>query len=277
MDLSKLTKGHVFVIGLVVALLLAVAFYFLGPAKTRQNLTTYNTQLAAHQQIIGTEAQKKQDLADAKKEVREKQALWATVENRRMPQPPIDLSKPDEQSQTKAMIRLWQEPAKTVPMIERFALNTKDVIVTTNFGVGGQPTDPRAIPQSVIEWPLGTVTVQGTFPNILKYMKRWNQAGRLVAIDNFQLQGTSPFLTGTANVTVYIFPKPNPQARQQQPGYGGYGGGPGGPYDPALGGDPGAYGPGGGPPPGAFGPGGPGYDPAMAPGGAPGVPPGPTG
>jgi Tfp pilus assembly protein PilO len=265
MDFSKLTKAHVFVIGLVLMLLLGVAFWFLGPAKTKQNLETYNGQIAQADSVISTEAAKKADLAKAKQEVAEKQALWRRTEMTKMPQPPIDLSDPKPEGQTKAMIRLWQEPAKTVPLIERFALNTRKVIVTTNFGVGGQPTDPRAIPQSVIEWPLGNITVQGTFPEIINYMKRWNQAGRLVAVDNFQISGKSPFLTGTASVTVYIFPKPNPQAPPPQQGFGGgfnsgFGGGPidSGGFTPG--------GPGGGPP-GAV-PGG------AFPGGAPGVTPG---
>jgi hypothetical protein len=250
MDFSKLTKAHVFVIGLVLMLLLGVAFYFLGPAKTNQNVTTYDGQLATYQSTISTKGAKEADLAKAKQEVAEKQALWARTEITKMPMPPIDLSSSKPEDQTKAMIRLWQEPAKTVPLVERFALNTRKVIVTTNFGVPGQPTDPRAIPQSVIEWPLGNITVQGSFPEIISYMKRWNQAGRLVAVDNFQISGKSPFLTGTASVTVYIFPKPNPQAQQQQQGFGGGGfnsgfGGPGGPgafapSGPEAGGVPGA-------------------------------------
>jgi hypothetical protein len=249
-------------IGLVIALLLAGAFYFLGPQKTQQNLTAYEQQLAAHQQVIATEPQKREALELAKKEVAEKKAAWARVERAKMPV--IDLTKNDEESLTRTMIRLWQEPGRTVPLMERFALNTKDVIVTTNFGVGGQPTDTRALPRSMIEWPLGTISVQGSFQDIMRYMKRWNQAPRVVAVDNFQLQGTSPFLTGTASIVVYIFPRGGGGAQpQQQPGGfgGGYpgfgpggipGGGPGlDPFDPGIPG--GAAGltpgiPGGGPP-----------------------------
>jgi hypothetical protein len=257
----------VFVIGLVLMLLLGGAFYFLGPSKTKENLTAYNGQLEQYKSVISTKQAKQADLEKAKQEVATKLALWQRTEVSKMPQPPIDLSKTDQESQTKAMIRLWQEPSKTVPLMERFALNTRDVIVTTNFGVGSQPTDPRAIPQTMIEWPLGNITVQGTFPQILKYMRRWSQAGRLVAVDNFQIQGKSPFLTGTATITVYIFPKPNPNAPPpQQPGFGG-----------GYGGAPGAFGPGGAEP-GAFPPGGapggyPGGAPVGPPGGPAGVPP----
>jgi len=261
MDFSKLTRVHVIVIGVVLMLITGASFYFLGPAKTNENLTAYQGQLDGYNAVIGTEAAKKKDLANAKVEVAQKQALWARTEMTKMPQPPIDLSKPDQEGQTKAMIRLWHEPAKTVPLVERFALNTRKVIVTTNFGVPGQPTDPRAIPQQMIEWPLGSITVQGTFPEIINYMKRWNQAGRLVAVDNFQIAGKSPFLTGTASVTVYIFPKPNPQAPPPQSSFGGYGGPGGGAFGPA------------GAEPGAFPGGTPGQGPP--PGGAPGGPPAP--
>jgi Tfp pilus assembly protein PilO len=269
MDFSKLTKVHVFVIGVVVMLLVGAAFWFLGPTKTKENLTAYQGQLDNYNANISTEGAKKADLEKAKQEVREKQALWARTEMTKMPQPPIDLSKSDPESQTKAMIRLWQEPGKTVPLVERFALNTRKVIVTTNFGVPGQPTDPRAIPPQMIEWPLGNITVQGTFPDIIDYMKRWNRANRLVAVDNFQISGKSPFLTGTASVTVYIFPKPNPNAQQPQAGYGGgYGSGYSAGYSGGYSGGP--------PGPGSYGPGAPMDSSGMPPGGPPGAVPGAT-
>jgi hypothetical protein len=117
--------------------------------------------------------------------------------------------------------------------------------------VGGQPTDPQMIPQTIIEWPLGNVTVQGSFQEILRYMKRWNQAGRVVAVDGFQIQGTSPFLTASAAITVYIFPKSNAQAQPQGSfgaGGGSFGGPAGGGFDPSGGGVPPGYGPPGGAP-----------------------------
>jgi hypothetical protein len=269
MDSSKLTKGHVVVIGLVLMLIVGAAFWFLGPAKTKENLVAYTNQIEQANSVINQEAAKKADLVKAKQEVKEKQALWARTEMTKMPIPAIDLSDPKPESQTKAMIRLWQEPGKTVPLVERFALNTRKVIVTTNFGVGSQPTDPRAIPQTVIEWPLGNITVQGTFPEIINYMKRWNRAGRLVAVDNFQIAGKSPFLTGTASITVYIFPKPNPQAPSPQGFGGGYGGGYGGYGGGGYGGptDSGGYAP-SGPEPGAFPGGVPGPGGPAGPGGA---------
>ena len=38
MGLSKLTSGHIAIIGAVTAVLLGVAFWFLGPYKTKENL-----------------------------------------------------------------------------------------------------------------------------------------------------------------------------------------------------------------------------------------------
>jgi hypothetical protein len=266
MDLSKLTKAHVFIIGLVVALILGVAFFFLGPQKTRQNLTTWNGRLAAAEAVISTEDAKKKALEEARQEVAAKQALWSRISATKMPKPPIDLSKSGDREQMLAMIRLWNEPRITVPLMEKFALDTDDVIVTTNFGVPGQPTDPRAIPQQQIEWNLGTITVSGTFQNILKYMKRWNNAPRVVAVDGFSLSGQSPFLTASANITVYIFPIPNPAAPQQSGGFGGGMGYGGGMNSGGYGGPPG---PGGSAMPGDFGPGAP---PGGPPGASPGMP-----
>src|SRR4051794_4143558 len=104
MDFSKLTKVHVIVIGVVLMLIAGAAFYFLGPAKTKENLVAYQGELDGYNSVISTEAAKKKDLENAKVEVAQKQALWARTEATKMPQPPIDLSKPDPESQTKAMI-----------------------------------------------------------------------------------------------------------------------------------------------------------------------------
>ena len=42
MDLSKLTKVHVFIVGAILIVIMGVVFYFLGPTKTQKNLTVLN-------------------------------------------------------------------------------------------------------------------------------------------------------------------------------------------------------------------------------------------
>jgi hypothetical protein len=167
-----------------------------------------------------------------------------------MPKPPIDLRNQDPTAQVRAMMNLWNEPKRLYELAQNFALNTDRVAVRTQFGVPAPPADPKLIPTSIIEIPLGTVTAYGDLNGILDYMRRWNRFSRVVAVDNLQLQGTSPLLTGTATLTAYIFPVVNPDQVQQAAtdpsgGYGGYGPPGMGGYGPP--GMPGGYGPPGGP------------------------------
>jgi hypothetical protein len=269
MDFSKLTRAHVFIIGAVIAVILGVGFYFLGVHQTQDHLSQLDSRLETANGTIAKEAQYKKDLEKAKGEVRDVQSSLVVFTKTKMPHPPIDLRNQDPKSQVLAMMNLWQEPKRLYYMAQGFALNTNEVAVRTQFGVPAQPSDPKLIPTTIIELPIGQVTAYGDLEAILRYMKRWNRFGRVVAVDNLVLDGTSPLLSGTAQLTVYIFPEVDPNQVQQTTdtsgyggsGYGGYPGGPGGPYGPP--GGPGGYGPPGGP--GGYGP----------PGGPPGAPGGP--
>jgi hypothetical protein len=249
MDFSKLTRAHVFIIGAVVVLILGVGFYFLGIRQTQDHLSQLQARLDTAEATIGKETQYNKDLEKAKQEVQHVQSSLVVFTKTKMPNPPIDLRNPDPKSQVLAMMNLWQEPKRLYYMAERFALNTNEVAVRTQFGVPAQPSDPKLIPTTVIELPIGQVTAYGGLENILRYMKRWNSFGRVVAVDNLVLDGTSPLLSGTAQLTVYIFPEVNPGQQQQAAtdtsSYGSYGSS----Y-------PGGYGPPGGPPggvPGGYG------------------------
>jgi hypothetical protein len=256
MDFSKLTRAHIWIIGLVIVVILGAGFYFLGVSKTNENLTQLTQRRDTADQTIGKKRDYEEDLQKAKQEVKEAEASFASFTKTKMPKPPIDLRDQDTSAQVRAMMNLWQEPKRLYEMAQNFALDTNKVAVRTQFGVPAPPADPRLIPTTIIEIPLGTVTAYGDLKSILEYMRRWNQFGRVVVVDGLQLTGVSPILTGTAQVTAYIFPVVNPGQEQQAAtdpsgGYGGYGSpaGPGGyggpPGGPGYGGPPG--GPGGAP------------------------------
>ena len=99
--------------------------------------------------------------------------------------------------------------------------------------------DPNAVPQSIIAIPLrmapfqstggngggggggmpsgggggapggaggGSMSVLGSFTDILKHVENWNKFNRIVLIDTVNVSGYSPIVTGTYNATVYILP-----------------------------------------------------------------------
>lgn len=279
MGMSKLTSAHIAIIGAVSALLIGVAFFFLGPYKTNQNLTELKTREDQADQKLAKRKANETDLKKAQQEVKQTQAQFAVYDKKLMPQPPIDLTKPtDETAMTKAMIRLWQQPYELVTTANRFARQQAKryhvTLLSPSFAVGGQPTDPAAIPTSMIQFPMGALQVQGTFQNVNAYMRAWNHFNRLVALDGYALQiGPDPAgratVVGSANVTLYVFPHAAPGAggaaaagaspygspygygaETSGTGYGPPGGPPGyGPpgAPPGYGGPPGSAGPPGGP------------------------------
>jgi Tfp pilus assembly protein PilO len=281
MGLSRLTTGHVAIIGVVTALLIGVAFFLLGPYKTNQNLTDLKTREEAARQQLNKKSANQKDLAKAKTEVAQTKAQFARFDRTIMPQPPIDLTKPqDETAMTKAMLRLWRQPYEITTVSNKFARDQARKyhvqLLSPPFSIAGQTTDPAAIPQSIIIFPMGTIQVAGSFQDVNNYMRSWNRFKRLVALDGFQLStGPNPAasngtVVGQATVTCYIFPHASEQstalaAAGATSPYGGEGG-----YGPSGYGT-GGYGTGApGGPPGYPGPGGPG-GPAGS-GGPPGGP-----
>jgi hypothetical protein len=86
------------------------------------------------------------------------------------------------------------------------------------------------------------VTVYGTYANIMKYIKSWDSAPRLVRIDSLNVKGESPYVTCTMDLTVFIFMRkaePSERAVLVEPYLAGEGGGSFGAGGSAVGGMPG--------------------------------------
>jgi hypothetical protein len=251
--LSKFTAAHIAITGVVLAILIGVGFWFLGPYKTLDNIKQLDARSADADQKLSKETANKKDLAKAKQEVAETQAQFAKYDATKMPQPPIDLMKPtDETAMTKAMIRLWRQPYELCTMANRFAHDQAKrshvTLLSPPFTLPGQTTDPAGIPTGVIPFAIGPIQVVGTFQHVNDYARAWNQFRRVVAVDGFALTpgpNTSGAQTviGAGTVTIYVFPHASPTA----PGFGGgtgqsggpagFNGGPGVP--PGFGGGPG--------------------------------------
>jgi type II secretory pathway component PulM len=138
-------------------------------------------------------------------------------------------------------------------------------LVSNYFGFGTNAPD-----FPVVVFNLGTITVQGTYDQIVENVEGWSRMPNYLAVtDALSITGTSPRMTGTYNLTVVgfirgreIFPAVPEGSAQPGAGVGGGGRGGFGPGGPG-GGFPGAgnipFGPGGpggpgGPPPGIGGP-----------------------
>src|SRR5215208_7143126 len=159
MGLAKLTAGHIAIIGAVLALLIGVTFYFLGPSRTFQNLKALDERISAADTALMAETKNKKDKAAALQEVAQTKAQFAKYEARLMPKPPIDLTKPtDERAMTLAMIELWKQPYKITTAANKFARDQarryKVQLLSPPFSIAGQPTDPAAISPTLIPFSM---------------------------------------------------------------------------------------------------------------------------
>jgi len=230
--LARITKVQVFIIAVVLLAIAAAGIWF-GLIKPQQDAldaakARYDAAYPGSTDEKKAEAQK--DLKKAEQEVEVANAKWAVYDRKLMPN--IDVSNFIHGSQ-----QLWDEQILVLgPMVEKFLrADTRVEITQANIALPAPSTDPNMVNRKAFTFPLGTVTVQGTFQNIMAHVQRWNKFNRLVVADGLVLSGTSPRLTGTYSLTAYIFTHGDPskaiqvpQATSGQGGFGGFGG-PGGP------------------------------------------------
>ena len=148
------------------AILIGAAFFFLGPYKTNQNLSQLAERDSAAQTELDKKSKNEKDLKAAKQEVAQVKAQFAVYEARLMPKPAIDLTNPSETAMTKAMIELWKQPYLIATAANRFAREqakrNKVQLLSPPFTIAGQPTDPAAIPTTILVFPMGTIQVSGS-------------------------------------------------------------------------------------------------------------------
>ena len=212
MKTARLSPAIVAAVGIVLSLLAVALIFFLMIKPTQDNIAIQQARLDAaapgtdpdsRTQGLATNKKTAQaKLAQAKVTVQQTQAQWAQVEAAIMP--PFDVS-----DRFKAFRQLTYELNHVLaPDLQR-QLATTGVTSTTRFAVPLPPTSPNdpMIRSSAIEIPLGTVTVNGDFRHILNHFNSWQYFNRLVKVDGLTLTGNSPYMQGSYNATVYLFPQ----------------------------------------------------------------------
>lgn len=208
-------------------------------SKLDSQTKTYQDATGSGPQSLKT-AQK--DKQKAVQEVAAAQAAWSGYDRRLMPN--IDLS-----NRFTATHQLWNEQRLVLgPKVLKFLYGDRTVkIVSEQVSIPAPTGDPNTVVQRVYTYPLGNVTVSGTFEQVLRHTERWNRFDRLALVDGLILAGNSPVLTGTYNVTLYEFShadKVGPEIPQAGTPTGGGGGGFPGGMPPGMNGYPGSGAPG---------------------------------
>jgi len=272
--LQRIKWFQVVIIGVVLTILVGAGIFIglIKPMKDRLDAANskYDSQTQTRDKAKSDLPVAKKDLEKAKVEVAEAQSRWAVYDRRLMPV--IDLT--NRFTGTK---QLWNEQLRVLgPKILKFLYDDRSVkVVSEKIAIAAPSGDPNAVVRKLFIYPMGAITVQGTFDQVLKHTERWNNFDRLAMVSGLTLSGNSPTLTGTYNLTVFEithFDKVGPEIPRagNVTGGGGGGGYPGGPPGGFPGGFPGGGPPGGFPggPPGMVGPPGGGGGPAI---GGPGL------
>lgn len=264
MKLNRVSPWVVAGIGIALSLLAIAGIFFL---MIRPTLDQTAAQQAIYDQnypdsTLSAQRNAQKGLTEAKLKVQQIKFQWAVKSAARMPR--YDVS-----NRTLALKQITYELTRYLGPDIQHQLHVTGVVSTTQVVLPAPPLSPNDITAAPVVIPLGTITVSGDFRHILAHFYKWQYFNRLVLVDNLVLTGSSPYMTGTYDATLYIFPqnddKLGPIIPQAGTGTGAAtSGAPGGYPGGAPGGPPGGFrgGPPGGPPSGFRG-----APPSGAPGG----------
>lgn len=204
MKLSKLRKIHIIIIGSVVWVLLGVGLFFVLIKPANEALAKEKARYDANYpgSTPAMAAQAERNLQQAQLEVANIQTTFNTVLDQKMPNLRFD-------DRGQGMLQLWHEQVEVLgPLLERF-IRSSGVTLLSDIKIPAPPVNPNDPLFSLDYFPvsIGTISVRGNFKDILSHIKKWNSCNRLVQIDLPSLEGPSPTLTSSYNLTVYIFPR----------------------------------------------------------------------
>ncbi len=197
--MSKLRRIHVIIIGCTACALVVAGLYFLVIKKANERIAAVQTELDQATQIANRLPSAQRKLTEVKDEYNRQLTAYSSFTRAKMPA----LTFADR---PQGMIALWKEQAEVLgPMVQRWPEKT-GVRFLTSVKVPAAPTDPNAISAGLISVPLGTFQVQGDFRTIMNHIRKWNDFGRLVQLSPITINGPSPGMTASYNVTVLLVP-----------------------------------------------------------------------
>ncbi|MGC4045151.1 MAG: hypothetical protein QM758_15275 [Armatimonas sp.] len=201
MKSPKITAGVAWIISGVLSLMLAAGVFF---GLVKPSMEEFDKQKAFKEQRetvanqLTSEQNRKKKVEQDKKDA---ELNWAKFDRSLMPR----INMTDLWGATQ---QLWREQINNLgPNVDKFLMADKSVtIVEKSLSIAAPPEDPNQVnkPQPFI-YTLGNVRVRGTFPAIMRHVRRWNNFNRLIMVDGLSLAGQSPQLEATYTLTAYIF------------------------------------------------------------------------
>lgn len=200
MSVSRLRTIHVVIIGSLMCLIVVALLYFFVVKKTYERLAVLDTRLKKAETIVARKKQAEDDLEAARVEFSKVTAEYAKYEREKMPLVTFE-------DRGYGMIAQWKEQCEILgPMVEKW-LAKSGIKNTSSLKVPVPGVNPNNVASNYIRLPVGSVTVTGSFQQIIDHIKTWRKFGRLVQIDGLGLSGYSPNITAQYAITVIEFPR----------------------------------------------------------------------
>ena len=202
MKTARLSPAIIAVIGTVFCLLAVglIVWFLIKPTQERINAQQAIFDLNKNDATPAAQAAALKKVRLAQIQVAQIKARWAVDQARYMP--PYNVA-----NRQLAVRQLTYELGQYLgPDLER-QFKAGGVTNTTNVTLPPPPISPNDISAAPLVIPLGPVTVGGDFRRILTHFYKWQSFNRLVLVDGLALDGNSPYMTGTYNATVIIFPQ----------------------------------------------------------------------
>ncbi|MEI6914430.1 MAG: hypothetical protein WCL39_04790 [Armatimonadota bacterium] len=219
--MGKLTKLHVTIIGVVLCLVVGLGMFFLLIKPANEQLADLQTQYEARKAIADQLPQAKVELVKARQAQLQAQLDYRKIEDAKMPVVSFT-------DRAQGMIAMWREQAEVLgPMLENWPRRF-GVDLMNSISIPAASTNPNSFADGLTKIGIGSISVRGDLPSILRHIEGWNKFGRLVQIDPVSITGVSPSLSASYNVTVLLFPRGNfgqPLAIAGDTGQAGAGGG----------------------------------------------------
>lgn len=202
--LTKISVLNVGLIGLMVALNIGVAIFFMVIRPTQARLTILDGEIQKYSTRAAERGRMEADLEAAKEDQQKQRQDWAMAMASLMPD--LDLT-----DRIKALPTFWREPERTQRVLEQFleeqTRRNQIVSVSHSFGFAAPGTDPNALPWPEWQVDFGQQQIRGSFKQILDHIRRWNQAPRLVIVDGLSLNGTSPQINASYSARMLLIPR----------------------------------------------------------------------
>ena len=191
-------------------------FTFMGPNSKETSLLKANA--ADLQTVIDKKRQADQRVAKAKKMVDDKAAEWRTIVATNTPPEALKLGGIDMKVNPQQLIvdsKVYRDSVQAevnqqlkvggVKVVGGVNVPTIQDSETAESLLAGFYNYP-AVPFPVVIFDFGTVTVTGTYDQILANVRGYKSMKRYLAVaDGLRISGTSPYMTGTYNLTVVGF------------------------------------------------------------------------